>query len=288
MNRPKVRWWKAACARLFSRCPTWPRDGGIECLETPGRIRVLRRLQLLEHPRVAADGTLTEDDEAARQDVRPLDRDRHRHTLVGVRQIIAGPLADRAAAMDVHGIVDGLALALGGLVLEERRDHGRLEPLVEGRGGQAPRRLDGVGIAGDAGEHLLDPLEASDRELELLADPGIGTGVARTELDGRRRQRRERNGTPDRQPLHEHAPALPDLCAAADDHVHGDEHVGPRGRTVLEGLLEGVMAAPDPDPRVAGRDEGQRDPEIVLTTQQPFGVIELERRARARSRPAPG
>ncbi len=45
--------------------------------------------------------------------------------LVGGLQIVRGTVADGAAAVDVEGIVDGVAHALGGLVLHQRRDDGR-------------------------------------------------------------------------------------------------------------------------------------------------------------------
>ena len=61
-----------------------------------------RRGHLLQHERMAADRALSEDDQAARQDVRAFDGDRNRHLHVGGAEEIRRPHADALAADDVH------------------------------------------------------------------------------------------------------------------------------------------------------------------------------------------
>ena len=68
---------------------------------------------------VRAQRALRERDQGPRQDVGALDGDTDGNHLVGRLQIVGGTVADRAAAVNVHGVVDGAAQALGRLVLHQ-------------------------------------------------------------------------------------------------------------------------------------------------------------------------
>ena len=76
--------------------------------------------------------------------------------------------------MDVHGVVDRDPHPLGGMQLHDGGNHRGMMALVEGGAGQPPRRVEQIGGACDTGQRLLDALEFADRDVELLADPGIG------------------------------------------------------------------------------------------------------------------
>ena len=157
-------------------------ESGIEIAQAFYRIRIPRRRHFLQHVRVAADRALAEDDQAARQDVGALDRDRHRHLLVGAAHEVVGAEADALAAEDVHGVVDHLARTLGDVVLDDGGDHRGFLAEVDGAGRHGARRVHRVKVAAHACQRLLDALEAADGGLELAADAGVGAGGAHREL----------------------------------------------------------------------------------------------------------
>ena len=68
---------------------------------------------------------LGERDQRARQDVGPFDGDSHRDHLIRRLEIVAGSIANGAAAVDVEGVVDGVAHALGRRVFHQRGNDGR-------------------------------------------------------------------------------------------------------------------------------------------------------------------
>src|SRR5918994_4363777 len=129
---------------------------------------------------MAADRALPEDDEVAGQEVRALDRDPYRDGAVQVAEVVERAVADRLAAVDIHGVVDRQAHAVGGMRLDDRRDDGRSAALIDRGTGEPPRGVEQIGGGGDVGETLLNALEPADRQMELLADPGIGAGRTRS------------------------------------------------------------------------------------------------------------
>src|SRR5258708_13008759 len=120
---------------------------------------------------MAADRSLTEDDEVARENVGALDRDRDGQLLVEAPHEVVGTEADSLAAEDVHRIVDYNAPALGEVVLDDRRDHRGLFAEVHRARGHGTGRVHHVKVAAEAAERLLDPFEFSDRRLHLPPPP---------------------------------------------------------------------------------------------------------------------
>src|SRR3546814_5944442 len=70
----------------------------VELLQPGLLVRVLRRLHFLEHPRMAQDRALAEDQQAADHDVGAFDRDRDRRRLPAAAGEVARPEDDALAA----------------------------------------------------------------------------------------------------------------------------------------------------------------------------------------------
>ena len=188
-------------------------ERGIEC----GEIVRAGRRDFLQHVRMAADGALPEDDHRAREDVRALDGDRDRNPLVAAAEVVVGTEHDPLAAVDVHGVVEDLAHALGHVVLADRRDDRGFLAQVERGHREAPRRIHEVAAPADARERLLDALEAPDRRPELRAHARVGAGRAAAHLRRGHRHRRQRDRAPSGEAFDEHPPAVAHLLLAADD-----------------------------------------------------------------------
>ena len=140
-----------------------PEQGCVELPETASLVLVARGVHLAQHERMAANGALTEDDQAARQYVGAFDGDRHRHQLIAAAEVISGPKADALAAVHVHCVVRDETAVLRKVVLQHRRRHGRLFTAVDGAGGDGTRRIHDVGVAGHARERFGDAFEMADR-----------------------------------------------------------------------------------------------------------------------------
>ena len=78
-----------------------------------GGIIGLQRLNFGQHMVMAAERTLAENHQAAGEDVGAFYRDADRHGVVHRGQIIARAADHRAAAVDVHRVVDHFAQPLG-------------------------------------------------------------------------------------------------------------------------------------------------------------------------------
>ena len=79
-------------------------------------VLALGQFHFLEHVRMATDRALAEDHQVAREDVRAFHRDEDRRALPGTTQVVVRAHDDALAAMDVHGMGDALAAALGEVV----------------------------------------------------------------------------------------------------------------------------------------------------------------------------
>ena len=90
---------------------------------------------------MAAECTLPEDDEAPRQDIGALDRDRYRNLHVRRAEEVRRSHADTLAAGDVHGVDDDAAASIGEVILRDRREHGRLLAAVDHPRDQLVRRV---------------------------------------------------------------------------------------------------------------------------------------------------
>ena len=152
--------------------------------------------------------------------------------------------------------------------------HRRLLAAAHHGGRHAARRLVHVGVLDHARERLLQPLHLADRQVELLADAGVGRRVAQQRLGAGSRGRRQRDRPAGGQALHQHAPALADHLLAADHPVDRDEHVAAPDRTVREGGAARQVAAADLDAGMVRRHQRHGDAEVLAAAQQVLGVDE--------------
>ena len=123
---------------------------------------------------MATHRALTKDDEATRQEVRALDGDRDRHTLVAASEIVFRSEADPFAAVHVHRVVGNLPAHLRHVIFEHGRRHRGFLATIDSASGHRTRRIHGVGEPDHACDDGLDALEAADRHVELAAKPGVG------------------------------------------------------------------------------------------------------------------
>ncbi len=225
---------------------------------------------------MAADRPLTEDDEIAREDIGAFDRDRDGQLLVQAPHEVVGTETDSLATEDVHRVVDHGAAALGEVVLDDCRDHGRFFAEVHRACGHGTRRVHRVKVAADAGERLLDAFEFSDRCLELAAHACVGTRRARGELGVARPRGGQRYRASRGETLHQHPPALARHLRPADDPVERHEHVLAPVRAVLEHGVQRVVPAADVDSRRVGVYERAGDADVFLLSEQVVRVVESE------------
>ncbi|KCB31552.1 hypothetical protein L543_3849 [Bordetella hinzii L60] len=181
--------------------------------------------------------------------------------------------------MHVHGIVDRQAQPLGGVVFHDGRHHGRFMALVERRAGQAARRLDQIGMAGQAGEFFLHALETAHGDAELAPHARIHAGGVGAHDGAGGRQRGQRDATARGQGAHQHLPALASPGRPADQGLDGHEDVAPLVGAVLEDLHGRQMAAADLHARRIGGHQGHRNAHVLGAAQQALGVAQLERQA---------
>ena len=130
--------------------------------------------ELTQYERMAANGTLAEDDQAAGQDVRALNRNRDRRRHVTAGKIVVRAHHDGLATVYVHGIGGDLATQFRAVVLENRGWYGRLFTLVDGARRHGHGGIHDVTASRDAREGFADTLEIRDRRIELLANSGVG------------------------------------------------------------------------------------------------------------------
>lgn len=258
--------------RVGRHVPQVPEERRVETRKVP----VARGAHLLEDERMTADGALPEDDEAAREDVRPFHGDGDRKLLVGPAQEVVGPQADALAAQDVHGVAHHGAFAFGDVVFADRGYHRGPLAQVDGAGRHDPRRVHQVKVSAHARQRLFDALEPSDRHVELPADARIGARGAHGELADAAGARRKGDRAACGKALHEHAPAMARHLRPADDPFEGHEHVLSPGRAVLERGAERQVAAADGDAGQRGRDQRAGDAEVFDVPEQMVGVAEPE------------
>ena len=82
--------------------------------------------------------------------------------------------------------------------------------------------------------------------------------------------------------LHQHAPALPRPLLAADDPVDRNEDVAAPGRAVGECGAGGKMPPADLDAGMIGRDQRERDADILAAAEQVLGIEQAEGEAEQR------
>ena len=227
---------------------------------------------------MAAYSTLPEYDHAARQYVRALDCDRNGHAAITPDKVVSRPTGNGAAAMHIHGVIDDLAHAFRVVVFQDRTQHSRLLTDAQRAGSHAAGSIHAVGQTGNTRQRFLDAFELADRNLELFANAGVGARHAAGKFAHTGAQRRQGDCPPDRQALHEHAPALANKLLAADYPLHGHKDILTAVGSVLKCSAR-LVAVADRYARCVGGDEGTGNAEIFFVTQETFRIERFERQA---------
>ena len=226
---------------------------------------------------MTADRALAEDDEAAREYVGALDRDRYRQLHVCRAEKVRRPHADALAAGDIHRVDRDLPSALREMIFPDRRKDGGLFPLIDHACGQRARRVHRVNVAAHSRQRFLDAFELADRRLELRAHTRIASGRAHDHLRHACIERWQRDRAPRRKALHQHPPAFADHRLAPDHPVDRNEDVPSPVRAVLEHRRKRHVPPPDIDARVAGGDQRAGDAQVFLVAEQMIGIKGAER-----------
>ena len=259
-----------------------PPECVVEFISRLLRILIARRRDFPEHVGMAANRTLAENHHAAGEDVRAFHGNADGDLLIGAAEIIVRAQTDAFAAMHVHRVVDHLAAAVGAVVFDDGRDHRRFLAKVDRASGHDARGIDRISIAGDARQHFLDAFEFADGNLELAAHPAVGAGRAQRQFGCAGTRRRQGDGSARGKALHQHAPALAGVLASADDPLHRNEDVLAPVRPVHERGIQREMAAADVYARMFGRNQRQRNADVLLLAEQAIGIVKLECEAEQR------
>ncbi|MNI21180.1 hypothetical protein D3C73_746910 [compost metagenome] len=254
-------------------------QAAVEVLQAGTGVGVLRGLHFLQHPRVAEDRTLAEDQQAAGHDVGPFHGDRDRCGLPAAAGEVARPQDDALAADHVHHVRDHFTAHVGAVVLGDRRRHRRHVTAVHSGSGGLRQRADLVRLATNAGQRFFHAFEAADRQAELLADTCVGTGHHRAGLGTAAGGGGQGDRAADGQALVEHVPALAGLLGAADQLGQRDENILATDRAVLEGRVEREMATADFHTGGVTRQQGQGDADIAGGADQAIRVVHAEGQA---------
>ena len=228
---------------------------------------------------MTTDGPLAKNDKRAREDVGPLDRDRHRDHLIGSPEIIVRAETNAFAAMDIHRVIDHDAHALGHVVFGNGRQHRWLLAHVQRTRGDGTARIHQICVAADTCQRLFDALEFSDRCFELLTNARIRAARHRGKFPGGNGLRGQRNRTAGREAFHQHAPAFAQHRLPANNPIHRDEHILAGIRAVHETSIQREMAATDIYTFVGSRNQCAGDAQINLVAEQFIGIETLEREA---------
>ncbi len=156
-------------------------EGSVELLERHLPILFFQSLHLIKQVRMAANGTLSEDDEVARQDIRAFDGDADRNGAVEIAEIVRRSVDHRLARMNVHRIVHRLPHTIRRLRLHDGGDDGKLAAAVQPGAGEPPRGIEEIGGARDVSQPRLHAFELPDRQVELLAHARVSAGSPRRE-----------------------------------------------------------------------------------------------------------
>ena len=140
---------------------------------------VLRRGHLFQHVWMAANCALTEDHHAAGQNVSPFNGDGNRCALVSTRQEVALPEHNAFTAGNIHRINNRLLPAVGTVILNDSRQHGRFFAEHNAVGNQRCRSIHHVGITGNTRQRLFNPFHLTNRDFELTANVSIRAGCQR-------------------------------------------------------------------------------------------------------------
>ena len=140
---------------------------------------VLRRFHLFQHVRMATNRSLSEDHHAAGQNVSPFNGDGNRCALVSTRQEVALPEHNAFTAGNIHRINNRLLPAVGTVILNDSRQHGRFFAEHNAVGNQRCRSIHHVGITGNTRQRLFNPFHLTNRDFELTTNVRIRTRCQR-------------------------------------------------------------------------------------------------------------
>ncbi len=251
----------------------------VEIVDALRPVRVAGRGHLAQHERMAAHGTLAENDEAAREEIGTLHGDRHRQRLVAAREIVPRSQADPLAAVHVHRVVRNLPPHFCHVVLEHRGRHGRLLAAVDRARGHRACGIHRVGEADHACDHRFHALESADRHVELAPDACVGARRPARRLRPSGRVRGKGDAAPHGQLLNQHAPAGSRHLRAPDDHVERNEDVLALDGAVLERNVDGEVPPSDRHAGGVARDQRARDADVGLAAEQLVRVEHAEGKA---------
>ena len=125
---------------------------------------------------MTAYGALSEDDQAARQDVRPFDGDHDRYRSPADAQVVARSEHDALAGVYVHRVIRDRPGDLRTVILEDGRGNRRLLARIHRGDRHGAGSVADVGVTRHPRHDFLNAFEVADGHAELLANPGIGTG----------------------------------------------------------------------------------------------------------------
>ena len=147
-----------------------PLESLLERFEARVLVGVLSGLDFRIKIGVAPQGSLREDDEAAGENVRALDRNADGRNLIGGLQIVVGAVADALAAVDVKRVVQRSAHSFRGLIFHEAGNDRRLGSLADHRRGDGSRGFQRIGRLRDLRERLDNALHAADRNARTACE----------------------------------------------------------------------------------------------------------------------
>mmetsp|Transcript_39122 Transcript_39122/g.71922 ORF Transcript_39122/g.71922 Transcript_39122/m.71922 type:complete len:270 (+) Transcript_39122:1130-1939(+) len=177
------------------------------------------------HVRVAARDALPHDLKAARHNVGALHGNGDGHAQISARRKVHVPAANPGPAQHVHAVEDDAPAPLRARLLHDAGNHhGRLV-VVDDAVHQVRARHADQRLAAHARQHLLDPAEFRDGDLELLAHAAVRPHARHQAFRGGDRARGEGDATALREALDKHVPPEPTLLLASEDVVHWDPHV---------------------------------------------------------------
>ena len=138
------------------------------------------------------------------------------------------------------------------------------------------RRRHHVGFARNARERFLDAFETSDRRVELFAHGRIGAADARHHLCRADAQGRQRDRATGGEALHQHAPAVPNTFAAADDAIQRREYILADDGAIHERHAHRIVALTDFHAPSSSRGMERTRCEVLDVAEQVIRVLDAE------------
>ena len=100
-------------------------QGSVKLDQPAIQIIITRRIQLSQDERMAANCSLTINNQAAGENIRTFNSNRNRRCHESAAKVIVRPHHDAFAAMDIHGVIGDFSAEFGAVILQDRRWNGR-------------------------------------------------------------------------------------------------------------------------------------------------------------------